>query len=810
MKTCLNIIYVLVIVCMLNLVSRAQDLSSALTKYSNAATFEKAYVQFDNSRYIPGQTIWYKAYLLSGFQPSLISKNFYIDWYNDKGQLISSGITPVVYGYSSGSFTLPEKYNGTFIRAVGYTKWMRNFESAYFYQQTFPIISDACQIEKKELGLSETTVQFLPESGTVLSNKLNVFAFKAVNKFGLPVNISGIVKNSGGDSITSFKSIHDGMGKFQMINLANEKYMVEWKDLAGNTHKTDLPLSEEVGVNLIVEPGRLNRVFHVQRTTSVPERMKQLTLVGQMNGNLLFKANLNLLDKESVTSSLPINKLLSGILQLTIFDANLQPLCERVLFVKNEDYILNASIQVDSLNTVKRGKNIFEIELKDSSYTNLSLSITDARTNDFPGNTIISQLLLKGDLAGNIYMPAYYFESGVDSVNSHLDLVMLTNGWRRYKWREILNNALPTLKYSKDSAYQSIKGKIINYTARKGSKTESINLIFVAKDSSSSMLTLPIMEDGSFSGNNTILYDTTKVYYKINGATRISKDDLTLSNDLFKANPNITQNNWQNDIDTTGLSRFLYLMKQQKKLDSLKQKATLKEVVLYAKEKTRMKELDAIYAKGIFSGEATAAFDMSSLQNTSHTQSIFDFLTGKVPELSIGNTLGGTATEGVVTFRRGAPTFYLDEIPILTSEANNIDINNVAYIKVFNPPFAGGFNASGGTIASGGAIAIYTRRGGDVNPNLNNLRTNKVDYKILTGYSPVKEFYSPNYAETEQTYSNVDLRSTLLWKPWIVLDKSHQRIKYIFYNNDVTHSFRLILEGMDSKGKLVHISKLLK
>jgi hypothetical protein len=87
--------------------------------------------------------------------------------------------------------------------------------------------------------------------------------------------------------------------------------------------------------------------------------------------------------------------------------------------------------------------------------------------------------------------------------------------------------------------------------------------------------------------------------------------------------------------------------------------------------------------------------------------------------------------------------------------------------------------------------------------------SNGLDYKLYTGYVGYKEFYSPNYAEKLQDNLK-DLRTTLLWKPWITLDKMHQKVKVDFYNNDVTTAFRVILEGMDSKGKLVSIQKVIK
>jgi len=669
---------------------------------------------------------------MTGLQPSLISKNFYVDWFDDKGRLMKSAVTPVVYNFSSGSFSIPPTYNGRFVRAIAYTKWMRNFDRSYFYERTFEIVSTTDKIERTDPGSRVTTAQFLPESGTFLSNKLNVIAFKAINNFGMPEAIGGVVKNSKGDSILSFRSMHSGMGKFQFKAVGGESYSVIWRDLSGNIHQSNLPVVEESAVNLLLEPGRSSRIFHIQRTSTAPDRMKQLTLVGQMNGALLFKANVNLLDKESVTGSLPVGKILSGILQLTVFDADSQPLCERIVFVRNDDYLLRATLQVDTLNTTRRGKNILEIHLNDTTYANLSLSVTDADLNNSPDDDILSQLLLKGDLPGAVYKPAYYFASDADSVQNHLDLVMLTNGWRRYNWEEILHKRTPVMKYAKDSGY----------------------------------------------------------------------------NDRFKEDTGIILSNSVYEFDTTGRNQFQSLVEKQ--TAALIKYRSLKEVTVRAKQVSRIKELDSKYATGIFAGEATAAFDMSTLENASHRSSIFDFLSGKVPGLEVGNTIGGIATEGVVTYRGGAPTFYLDERAITGSELANINPDNVAYIKVFSPPFAGGFNGSGGEIASGGAIAMYTKNGADAESGKQNIKSGGMGYKLASGYEPRKEFYSPSYAEKMQPGDPEDLRSTLLWTPWIALDKKNQKVQIVFYNNDVTHSFRVVLEGMDGAGKLVHISELLK
>jgi hypothetical protein len=805
-------IAILLTICALHSETKAQNIDSVLNNFYEKLSFEKAYVHFDNSRYASGQTIWYKAYLLNGIEPSLISKNFYIDWYDDHGKLISSTITPITFCYSMGNFNIPEKYNGKFIQAIAYTKWMRNFDSAYFFKQQFPIISSNDKQGNQIISFSETTVQFLPESGNLILDKQNVIAFKAVNQLGLPESYYAIIKNKAGDSITSCKSIHDGMGKFLLMPIANESYIVEWKDLMGNNHQTKLPDAIHEGINLVIESGSNNRIFHIQRTHTVPESMKNLVLVGQMNGKILFKANINLSDKESISSTLPISKISSGILQLTVFDANKIPVCERLLFVKNNDYLINATIKADTINTVKRGKNIIEIELADSSYANFSLAITNAELNSTPEKSIASQLLLQGDLTGNIFKPAYYFNSSADSVANHLDLVMLTNGWRRFKWNTILNNPLPILSFEKDSAYQTLIGKIDAFSTRKNSTPTSINLFLSAKDSSEFMLTVPIQSDGNFSAKNVVIYDTAKIFYNLNGSKLTPKSKVHIDNDFFKVDTKQPMLSESYNVDTTGLAKFQDLVEEQKKIDRLKQKTTLKEVTVYAKEKTRIKQLDKKYTQGVFSGEAAGAFDMSTLQNASHTQTIFDFLTGKVPGLVIGNSNGGLATEKVVTYRGGRPSFYLNEKYIQTTQLPNINMGEVDYIKVFNAPFVGGMSensVNGSSFASGAAIAIYTKIGGDLNTEKTKYNTSGMDYQMQAGYAPVTEFYAPNYAEREQANATVDLRSTLLWNPWINLDKTNKKVIIRFYNNDIAHSFRLILEGMDSKGKLIHINKIL-
>ena len=335
----------------------AQSIDSALFKWVDQLPIEKIYVQFDNRHYSPGQTIWFKSYLLLNQLPSTQSKNFYIDWYNSSGKLVGNTVVPIFKGSASGSFVVPKKMEGESINAIAYTQWMKNFDSAFYFKRQFTISNEHTKTAKKEFP--ETTVQFLPESGnTIIGVNCNM-AFKAVNQSGLPENIKGVVKNKTGAIVSTFKSIHNGMGTFKYKPEVGEMYTAEWTDILGNLHETGLPVADKMGVSVIMEAGSLDRYFEISRSIDVPEAWKKLTVLAQSNGEILFKAIVNLSTKTSIKIKLPVFQFPSGITQLTIFDIDNKPLCERQFFVNNLEYSLKANVNADTLNVEKRGKNHF-------------------------------------------------------------------------------------------------------------------------------------------------------------------------------------------------------------------------------------------------------------------------------------------------------------------------------------------------------------------------------------------------------------------------------------------------------------------
>jgi hypothetical protein len=125
-------------------------------------------------------------------------------------------------------------------------------------------------------------------------------------------------------------------------------------------------------------------------------------------------------------------------------------------------------------------------------------------------------------------------------------------------------------------------------------------------------------------------------------------------------------------------------------------------------------------------------------------------------------------------------------------------MQDVAMIKVFRPPFMGGIGGGNG------AVAIWTRRGGDARPDPN---VKGLELLKKGGYKILKEFYSPDYSVRKPVHELPDKRLTLFWSPNLEIDSTNHTARIIFYNNDDTKNFRVVVESMDQYGRVGRVVK---
>ncbi|MES2328056.1 MAG: hypothetical protein V4539_00550 [Bacteroidota bacterium] len=780
----------------------AQQVDSMLARYDKKVPQEKLHLHFDNSLYTPGQNIWYKAYLIKDIEPSGMSKNLYIDWFDEGGKLLSRSVAPIINATAAGNFTIPKNFTGNNLQVMAYTKWMLNFDSSFLFHQTLRIAQPAL-ILKNEPGIASTTslqnqrpiitttLQFFPEGGDMVENIPGNIAFKALNASGLPIPVSGTIYNKSRQAVAQFESEHDGMGKLLLTPLPGEVYTAEWKDPQGSIRATPLPQAKKSGIVLTLKNESVIRLFTVERSAVLEDRFNKIRIVASMNQQVVYNALVDLSTKTKISASLPATDFPSGVLQLTVFDNNMQPVTERVLFVNNEEYLLQADVRADSVNLEKRGKNIYQIELTDTIPASLSLSVMEGESSYDSSQNIISQLLLSSDIRGRVHDPGYYFASPEDSVAHHLDLVMLTNGWRRFAWDDVLTNKIPKLKYTADSGYLSLAGTIDKISERKMNKIDLVNLMLLSKDSSTQFIFTPLQPDGSFREDNLILFDTTKVYYRLNRVSipvrsKVIINNTFLSFDSTKKNKPLPQYL----PDTTGMARLKEIADEQKRLDALMHQTTLQEVVVTTKVKSRLEQMDETYTSGLFTGVMGASvqtFNVADDKNAKYSHTVFDYLRTRA--------LRGGAPR-LAGFKPLETVYFIDEALSEKDIVGDMPMSEVAYIKIYNSFVGAAGNAP--------AVVVYSKKGPDASDLFTGLYST-----LLPGYTAVKEFYSPNYAE-QQKMMQVDARRTLYWKPNIETSSINNKVKISFYNNDISHSFRIVLEGLAQDGRLIHVSKLLK
>ena len=494
---------------------QAQQIDSLLNILDSKYLQEKIYMQVDKAYYNAGETIWFKAYLSADNLPGPISKTLYADLIDEKGMVLQQKMMPVIQSGAASNFDLSDSVNSTRLYIRAYTTWMLNFDSSLLYVKPIQIIPAKVVVKKIPVPVTYS-IQFFPEGGDLINGISSRIAFKAIDNQGTPIPVKGDIVDSKGKKILSFSSIHDGMGYITLQPSAKEKYRAIWKDKKGLEHESLLPDANKQGVVLSTQFSDNQLNYTLKRTDSVDAVYTTYQVIAQIHQRLVYSAKVNMTKKTSVTAQIDTDSLPNGVLQITIFNAALQPIAERIVFINHDNYYFITDLHSADKNLTKRGRNSLQIDVGDILMSNLSISITDAGLNPISQNeeSIYSQLLLCSDLKGYVYNAAYYFTSDADSVKQHLDLVMMTNGWRRFRWDDVLAGNWPKIKSLPENKL-FIKGQILGLSKSLLFQKE-LTGILKTKNGASNFFTMPVNSLGEFSHDGLYFFDTAKLHYQLN------------------------------------------------------------------------------------------------------------------------------------------------------------------------------------------------------------------------------------------------------------------------------------------------------
>lgn len=773
------------------LLVQAQQPWDVLDQWGRKQPIQKIHLHLDREIYVAGETAWFKAYLVSDYLPDTISTTLYVELLSNDAVIINRKVLPVILGASTGQIEIPDSLvtGSYFIRA--FTQTMHEQSPDFVFRKGIRINGkkDGTAADQQQSGIS---LRFFPEGGNLVTGFNNNIAFKAIHKDGRPAAVNTTLLDSKGKAITTLQDYHDGMGMFELQPAAGEKYYAE---LNGEKFYLPDPVTRGITVNMIGQPQGF--LYEVQQRTEDPD-FTAAYLVGQMQHHVVFRQTLKP-GSNSLQGLVNTAQLRSGIIQVTFFNKDGLPLAERLWFNNNREYLQPAAIITDTVNVKNRARNRFRISLQDTVEANISVAVVDAAYESYMyrQENIITNLLLTADLRGDVHQPFYYFSGESDSVKTATDLLMMTHGWRRFNWNTVASQSKKQLS---NPAYITLSGKATLRQSNRPFDEKALLLMVNNPRAQKKRSThfLQTAKDGSFLIDSLLFFDKNLlVFSDVRGKKSLLIDVKLTGDSLHRpfawnrfenpppGNLTLPAEKWQMDYDAI-----------------LKENGIMLEAILLtSKGKSPQTIVEEKYTSGMFSGEANKSIDLVNSDEALAYQNIFDYLQFRVNGLQIV----GDGADYSVVYRQMANassmgnipmTLFLDEVETDASVIATIPAHQVALVRIYST-FMG---ATGN--APGGVLAVYTKKSEDVGKagSYNNV----IAYN---GYSVVKEFYAPDY-KLSNPKDKTDNRVTLDWRPSIFINSINPRIPVSFYNNDRSRSYKIIVEGMTSNGKLIWVEQI--
>ncbi len=289
--------------------------------------------------------------------------------------------------------------------------------------------------------LNNIQVAFYPEGGDMVANMPAKVAFRALNEFGKTADVTGYISDSKGNKVADFESFHKGMGAFTFTPKEDETYAAHITQPENIEQIINLPDALPKGYVLEVEKAEKGNLFlHVHSTEN-----ENLSIIATVHGQKYFASTIKVhTGKNGI--SIPTDDMPMGIAQITVFDSKGIARAERLAFV-NQHKKLNVELSTDKEKYLPREKVNLTVKVKDERGmpmpANLSLSVVNDQLLSFAddkSSNILSWLLVEGELKGKVEEPNFYFDEKepAEKRETALNYLLMTAGWRRYTWKEVL------------------------------------------------------------------------------------------------------------------------------------------------------------------------------------------------------------------------------------------------------------------------------------------------------------------------------------------------------------------------------------
>ncbi|MBS2100404.1 MG2 domain-containing protein [Carboxylicivirga linearis] len=520
------------------------DIIQKLKLHQNINHQEKIFVQTDRPIYLPGETIWFNAFVLNASTQTLNMNEvvLHVELLKPDKTINSKEMFKIENGLVSGQFELKHTTKPGTYYLIAYTNWMRNAGSRFYFSKQIVVSgtneatesvepSTKVDIDNEPNELTEVEEQkikriisFYPEGGDLLTGVPSKVAFEVIDGLGIPQSFMGMVEDNTGQIVAAAKTLWRGKGFFMLTPQEGKEYYIKEVGLPNEAEKYKLPDAQTSGLAMSVSDRGKDKPVQISISQKGNIASDSLVfLLAVQNGQPKNALNIDLRGRDNIVVEMDKKDFKNGIVQFTLFDGNKMARAERLLFIKKGD-ALNIKVNEKSLPNDSRGQITLGVEVTDHFGDPVegvfSVAATDAsRVPDraYRSPDLTEYMSLYSDLPLLKWNePVLFDDSGEGNFKS--DLLMLTNGWRRYQWEEVLSDSLALPNYFEEPGIY-VKGKVRSVWG-KDKVPQGANVTMVAGSVFNSY-SEQVDENGEFTFIMNDFYGSKKVVFQ----TKSKKDN---------------------------------------------------------------------------------------------------------------------------------------------------------------------------------------------------------------------------------------------------------------------------------------------
>lgn len=436
--------------------------------YRKRTLQEKLFVHVDRAFYQSGETMWFKMYIVDGtlHKPVDLSAVAYLEVIDNTNTPILQAKIQIRDGEGNGSLLLPSSINTGNYVVRAYTNWMKNFSPEFYYQQSITILNVMRKpVEENVVHAMqmEYDVQFFPEGGHLVSGLTSKIGFRATDKNGEGIEFEGTVVNTDNDTIVKFHPIRFGIGSFIFTPVPSKAYRIVIKDTKSRVFTYPLPTIESQGYSMMVKDS--SDFLRVDVSSKFQDGTPETIHLLAHTRNQIVSTQSDEGVRGKVVFVIDKKALRDGITHMTIFNQAGSPVSERLWYKRPAESL---AMEAKSTNSQYSTRQKVEIALETKLSTtpvSANLSVAVFRMDSLQNQESVgigNYLLLTSDLRGTVESPSWYVERTGKESDEALDNLMLTHGWSRFNWTDILNPAESKTVYIPEHRSHMITAKIID------------------------------------------------------------------------------------------------------------------------------------------------------------------------------------------------------------------------------------------------------------------------------------------------------------------------------------------------------------